>query len=679
MKNKKLVSIVIPVINEGENLKHLIPEIFKQSNVYEIIVIDDGSIDSTDSVLEEMSQKLRVIHVKRYSKHGLGSAVREGIKKAEGAIIGVMDGDRSHHPKFINKLIEPIESDDADICIGSRYLSDGKVEDWPFVRYIVSKTLTLFCKTIINNISDPLSGFIFFRKDLFESLQIETNGYKFGLELIGKVQRRGGIICEIPYVFLNRHVGHSKASIPQFFSLLYTFSLILKDEIKGLFEAFPTKRSPFLFKLLIIIIISIVTYRSTMLNFTLLPSTIERFRWLMNWNYSFPILGMPIEFIIPRIFMDIFGAHLGWSLCHAIFLGLFIGLLIYVTGYFFNLAVALSISCILVSNIHIFYMGSDHAPLEALCAFWGVLGLFFLYKKRYLWAGIMLSLSLLSKLIGIYYIFLAFIYLVFLRWYSVRTFLTVGTPIIFSIGISYFTSNILYTWWFKNGSNYSTYSFLNRMIYLKEMVLAYPMLSFFFFLSLFFFKHRYYKLFLFFFISFFTIRTQTKHLYYYTFSLICPLVLFASISLESILQIIVNCSRSNKTKSTILLCATTIILITSTISNYLYYDLGKGFILLEIDKNDIKLLKRIIKPIDRVRSRNIVLNIEEIVCYEQLFDENQLILNFLDTDYIIAPHYIFSDEKILPLLNKVNYEKIMRTSAYGVVNGYDILRIGRKR
>jgi dolichol-phosphate mannosyltransferase len=205
------VSIIIPTYNEKENVAIILPEIFRVMKANgikgEVIIVDDNSPDGTANVVEEIKKSYDIKLLRRPGKLGLSSAVLDGIKQAEGWIIGVMDADLSHPPDVIPDMIKPIMEKRSDITVGSRYVKDGGVENWPLKRKIISNGAKLLARPMIG-LKDPLSGFFFFRRSIIDNRQLSPKGYKIGLEIFIKSGTEK--IAEIPYKFYDRKYGRSK-------------------------------------------------------------------------------------------------------------------------------------------------------------------------------------------------------------------------------------------------------------------------------------------------------------------------------------------------------------------------------------------------------------------------------------------------------------------------------------
>jgi dolichol-phosphate mannosyltransferase len=228
------VSIIIPTYNEKENMPMLLSRIFgvfeKNGLNGEVVVVDDNSPDGTAEEVCRLEKTCDVKVVRRSGKMGLSSAVIEGLKIADGEIVGVMDADLSHPPEVIPEMIRPIAEKRADITVASRYVEGGKVENWPIRRRFISRGAGLIARPI-TGLKDPLSGFFFFRKSLLSGKMLNPTGYKIALEVIVKSGTKK--IVEIPYTFSDRKFGKSKLGLRQDIQYLIHLSRLYWHKING--------------------------------------------------------------------------------------------------------------------------------------------------------------------------------------------------------------------------------------------------------------------------------------------------------------------------------------------------------------------------------------------------------------------------------------------------------------
>lgn len=174
-----------------------INELVKQP--HEIIIVDDSA--SQPSV-----NGARVI---KQQSHGLGNAVMEGVQQSSGDVILTMDGDGSHRPEDIHKLISALNS--SDVVIGSRFARDGMTFDVTH-RKLASFLFRKFSSSVLDmGIEDPMSGFCAFKKNVLGKVKLKPLGMKIILELAYKAKRAGYTCKEVPITFERRAYGKSKS------------------------------------------------------------------------------------------------------------------------------------------------------------------------------------------------------------------------------------------------------------------------------------------------------------------------------------------------------------------------------------------------------------------------------------------------------------------------------------
>jgi len=204
------ISVLIPTKNEPL-INELIEEIhlvLKNFN-HEIIVID-----KSDVVPDIKNAKLVI-----QKSDGLGKAVLEGLSHISGDTVVTMDGDFSHDPIDLPKLIE--ESKNVDIVIGSRFILGGKTTDETHRKFI-SKVYRRLASLILGvNVKDSMSGFSVVRKRVYDTLKLNPIGYKINLEIMYKSEKYGFQIKEVPVNFTKRKAGKSKAGIKEAIRTLF--------------------------------------------------------------------------------------------------------------------------------------------------------------------------------------------------------------------------------------------------------------------------------------------------------------------------------------------------------------------------------------------------------------------------------------------------------------------------
>jgi len=218
-KSRQRALVVMPTYNETENISRIIPEVLRQSPQIDILVVDDNSPDGTAQQVEELQKKNgnRIYLIKRPEKMGLGTAYVAGFKFAlekDYDFVFEMDADLSHDPNVLPRFLEAIQN--ADLVLGSRYVTGVNVINWPLRRLLLSYGASFYTRLITGMpVKDPTGGFKCFRRKVLETIdldKIHSNGYSFQIEMSFRAWRKGFRIKEIPIVFTDRVDGKSKMS-----------------------------------------------------------------------------------------------------------------------------------------------------------------------------------------------------------------------------------------------------------------------------------------------------------------------------------------------------------------------------------------------------------------------------------------------------------------------------------
>ncbi|RKH18628.1 polyprenol monophosphomannose synthase [Corallococcus praedator] len=215
MKNRALVCI--PTYNERENIGPITQAVLAADPRVDILVVDDNSPDGTGQLADELAAKdprVRVLH--REKKEGLGRAYLAAFRwaLAEGyTYILEMDADFSHDPSYLPLFLNTAEGG-ADLVLGSRYVPGGGTVNWGVGRKIISRGGSLYARSILGvDVRDLTGGFKCFHRRVLETLnldEVRSTGYAFQIELTYRTLRKGFTVREVPIVFEDRRVGHSK-------------------------------------------------------------------------------------------------------------------------------------------------------------------------------------------------------------------------------------------------------------------------------------------------------------------------------------------------------------------------------------------------------------------------------------------------------------------------------------
>lgn len=211
--------MIIPTYNEADNIGPLLDEI---SPDLEVVVVDDNSPDGTWQIVQEKAKANTHIHLlHRTTDRGRGKAGIAGFRYAldKGAdYIIEMDGDFSHHPRFIPDLINAMN--DADVVLGSR-----QVDYRGAMRRFVTKLAGLYIRSILGmHVKDPTSGFRCFKRDILEDIGLDTlkaDDPFIVTEVLYRCHKENARIKEVPIVFRDREKGVSKLGIKVLISNLW--------------------------------------------------------------------------------------------------------------------------------------------------------------------------------------------------------------------------------------------------------------------------------------------------------------------------------------------------------------------------------------------------------------------------------------------------------------------------
>ena len=206
------VSIIVPTLNEEENVAPLVSQITACAAPFrEILFIDDHSTDGTRAKIRTLqgTHPIRLIE-QNATDVGLAGAIMTGARAAEGEILLVMDADLSHPPDRINDLLAPLFAGTADLVVGSRYTTGGSTQGWPMWRRIVSRGGAALAYPL-TGLHDSMCGFFAIGRSRLLELAPETSGFKIVFETV--VRANGTLrVREIPIAFRERMRGKSKMS-----------------------------------------------------------------------------------------------------------------------------------------------------------------------------------------------------------------------------------------------------------------------------------------------------------------------------------------------------------------------------------------------------------------------------------------------------------------------------------
>jgi dolichol-phosphate mannosyltransferase len=212
------VLVVIPTYNESDNIRRITARVRAAVPEVDILIADDNSPDGTGRIADELSaadERVHVLH--RPGKQGLGAAYIAGFALARergyDAVVE-MDADGSHSPEELPRLLDALR--DADLVIGSRYVTGGTLVNWPVRRLVLSRGANLYTRIALGMpVKDATAGYRAYRMPVLEKIELDSvasQGYCFQVDLGWRTYRHGFRVAEVPITFVERERGASKMS-----------------------------------------------------------------------------------------------------------------------------------------------------------------------------------------------------------------------------------------------------------------------------------------------------------------------------------------------------------------------------------------------------------------------------------------------------------------------------------
>ena len=224
--------IVIPTLNEVNNLDFITNKIFKILATIHILFIDDNSDDGTRKKIRLLRKKnKKIFFIFRNKRLGIGSAHKEGIKwayKKKYKICFFMDCDRTHNPIILRKMLILFKKN-YQIIGTSRFLNKESIKDWSFYRKLLTQMRYTLVKFFLGTNLDSSGGFRAFdlkKVRLSNFLISRNNSYFYLVESMFYFEKMGYKIAEVPVVLNKRVYGSSKMRIKDIFDALISLIIL---------------------------------------------------------------------------------------------------------------------------------------------------------------------------------------------------------------------------------------------------------------------------------------------------------------------------------------------------------------------------------------------------------------------------------------------------------------------
>jgi dolichol-phosphate mannosyltransferase len=210
-----VLSIVIPCYNEERTLKVCIDRVLAikdQDLALELIVVNDCSTDQSRKVAEELAATIPELKVFHHEKNqGKGAALRTGIAKATGDYVAIQDADLEYDPMDLKRLLVPLVKGEADVVLGSRFLSHGYHRVLYFWHSLGNRFLTLLSNMLTDlNLTDMETCYKVFRREVIQGIQIQENRFGFEPEVVAKIAQQRLRIYEMGISYRGRTYAEGK-------------------------------------------------------------------------------------------------------------------------------------------------------------------------------------------------------------------------------------------------------------------------------------------------------------------------------------------------------------------------------------------------------------------------------------------------------------------------------------
>jgi len=209
------LSIVVPCYNEEKTLEACVDAVMAIQDAtleIELIVVDDCSKDDSFNVAKRIQQRIPGMILRHHERNqGKGAALRTGITAATGDFVAIQDADREYDPRDLVRLLVPLRLGEADVVLGSRFLSAGYHRVLYFWHSLGNRFLTTLSNMLTDlNLTDMETCYKVFRREVIQSIPIEENRFGFEPEVVAKIAQKRLRIYEMGISYHGRTYAEGK-------------------------------------------------------------------------------------------------------------------------------------------------------------------------------------------------------------------------------------------------------------------------------------------------------------------------------------------------------------------------------------------------------------------------------------------------------------------------------------
>ena len=204
------LSVVVPCFNEEATLHRLLSRVLEQDCVGQVLLIDDGSSDSSVEIASKILDSRLVIH-KKEKNEGKGSAIRDGFQLAALPFVVIQDADLEYDPKEYPKLLKPLLEGNAEAVYGSRFLSSGERRAVYFWHRVGNQFLTLLSNMFTNiDLTDMETCYKMMKTPIAKNLKIVEQRFGLEPEITARLSKLDIRIYEVPISYYGRTYDEGK-------------------------------------------------------------------------------------------------------------------------------------------------------------------------------------------------------------------------------------------------------------------------------------------------------------------------------------------------------------------------------------------------------------------------------------------------------------------------------------
>lgn len=229
------LSVVIPARNEEGCLENTLRKLHEKLSLekidHEILVINDGSSDGTEALLQKLVEEIRPLrYANNLGKNGYGLAVRFGLEKSTGEAVAVFMADSSDTPEDLVRFFRAMETGQYDCVFGTRFSPQSRIVDYPWLKLVLNRLANKFIQVLFRlPYNDTTNAFKMYRRHVLEGLKpYLSHHFNLTVELPLKAIVRGYSFTVLPNDWIQRKAGESKLKIKEMgsrylFIVLYCF------------------------------------------------------------------------------------------------------------------------------------------------------------------------------------------------------------------------------------------------------------------------------------------------------------------------------------------------------------------------------------------------------------------------------------------------------------------------